>query len=90
MRRVGGYNLDEFVYTDQWNLCKLICGSEGTLATTLELKLNLIDLPKYKSVCVVHFSEVLKAISAVESMLPFRPSAVEILDRTVVDLSRRT
>ncbi len=88
MRRVGGYNLDEFVYTDQWNLCKLICGSEGTLATTLELKLNLVDLPKHKSVCVVHFSEVLEAISAVESMLKYKPSAVEILDKTVVDLSR--
>lgn len=88
MRRVGGYNLDEFVYTDQWNLGKLVCGSEGTLATTLELKLNLVDLPKHKSVCVVHFSEVLEAISAVESMLKYNPSAVEILDKTVVDLSR--
>ncbi|WP_282159927.1 FAD-binding and (Fe-S)-binding domain-containing protein [Ulvibacterium marinum] len=88
MRRVGGYNLDEFVYTDQWNLSKLICGSEGTLATTLELKLNLVDLPKHKSVCVVHFAEILEAISAVESMLPFTPSAIEILDKTVIGLSR--
>ncbi len=88
MRRVGGYNLDEFVYTDQWNLSKLVCGSEGTLATTLELKLNLVDLPKHKSVCVVHFTDVLEAISTVESMLTFNPSAVEILDKTVVDLSR--
>ncbi len=88
MRRVGGYNLDEFVYTDQWNLGKLVCGSEGTLATTLELKLNLVDLPKHKSVCVVHFSRVLEAISAVASMLKYNPSAVEILDKTVVDLSR--
>lgn len=38
MRRVGGYNLDEFVYTDRWNLAKLITGSEGTLAISLELK----------------------------------------------------
>jgi FAD/FMN-containing dehydrogenase/Fe-S oxidoreductase len=88
MRRVGGYNLDEFVYTDQWNLSKLVCGSEGTLATTLELKLNLVDLPKHKSVCVVHFKDVLEAISTVESMLKFNPSAVEILDKTVIDLSR--
>jgi FAD/FMN-containing dehydrogenase/Fe-S oxidoreductase len=88
MRRVGGYNLDEFVYTDQWNLSKLVCGSEGTLATTLELKLNLVDLPKHKSVCVAHFNDVLEAISTVESMLKFNPSAVEILDKTVVDLSR--
>ena len=89
MRRVGGYNLDEFTYTDQWNLGKLICGSEGTLATTLELKLNLTDLPKYKSVCVIHFTEVLEAISSVESMLPYAPSAIEILDKTVIDLSRQ-
>lgn len=88
MRRVGGYNLDEFVYTDQWNLGKLVCGSEGTLATTVELKLNLVDLPKHKSVCVVHFAELLEAISAVETMLTFNPSAVEILDETVVGLSR--
>jgi FAD/FMN-containing dehydrogenase/Fe-S oxidoreductase len=88
MRRVGGYNLDEFVYTDQWNLAKLITGSEGTLAVTLEVKLNLDLLSKYKSVTVVHFSELLEAIRAVEPMLSFRPSAVEILDKTVLDLSK--
>ena len=69
MRRVGGYNLDEFVYTDQWNLAKLITGSEGTLATTLSLKLNLTPLPKFKSVCVVHYHELLEAIRSVETML---------------------
>jgi FAD/FMN-containing dehydrogenase/Fe-S oxidoreductase len=89
MRRVGGYNLDEFVYTDQWNLSKLVCGSEGTLATTVDLKLNLVDLPKNKSVCVVHFTELLEAISAVEIILTFNPSAVEILDKTVIGLSRK-
>ncbi|CAN5286718.1 FAD-binding and (Fe-S)-binding domain-containing protein [soil metagenome] len=88
MRRVGGYNLDEFVYTDNWNLAKLITGSEGTLAIVLEVKINLEPLPKYKSVVVVHFAEILDAIKAVEPMLHFQPSAVEILDRTVIKLSR--
>ncbi len=88
MRRVGGYNLDEFVYTENWNLAKLVTGSEGTLATTLELKLNLVPLPAYKSVCVVHFAELLNAIEAVTPMLPYAPSAIEILDDTVVRLSR--
>ncbi len=87
MRRVGGYNLDEFVYTDRWNLAKLITGSEGTLAISLELKINLVPLPKYKSVVVAHFADLLEAIKAVEPMLPFQPSAVEILDRTVLQLS---
>ena len=87
MRRVGGYNLDEFVYTDKWNLAKLITGSEGTLAVSLELKLNLVPLPKQKSVVVAHFADLLEAIRAVEPMLPFQPSAIEILDRTVLHLS---
>ncbi|WP_439482532.1 FAD-binding and (Fe-S)-binding domain-containing protein [Cyclobacterium plantarum] len=88
MRRVGGYNLDEFVNTDEWNLAKLITGSEGTLATTLELTLNLEPLPKFKSVCVVHFTAVLDAVGAVTPILKYKPSAVEILDKIVVDLSR--
>ncbi len=87
MRRVGGYNLDEFVYTDRWNLAKLVTGSEGTLAVTLELKLNLEPLPKFKSVVVVHFAELLESIRAVQPMLPFKPSAIEIIDRTVLRLS---
>ncbi|MBA4054904.1 MAG: FAD-binding oxidoreductase, partial [Marivirga sp.] len=87
MRRVGGYNLDEFVYTDRWNLAKLVTGSEGTLAVTLELKLNLEPLPKFKSVAVVHFADLLESIRAVQPMLPFTPSAIEIIDRTVLHLS---
>jgi FAD/FMN-containing dehydrogenase/Fe-S oxidoreductase len=88
MRRVGGYNLDEFLDDRTWNLSKLICGSEGTLGTILEVKLNLEPLPKCKSVCVVHYHELLEAIQAVETMLQFKPSAVEILDKIVVGLSR--
>lgn len=87
MRRVGGYNLDEFVYTDRWNLAKLITGSEGTLALTLDLKLNLEPLPEFKSVVVVHFADLLEAVRAVQPMLPFTPSAIEIIDRTVLRLS---
>ena len=89
MRRVGGYNLDEFVDADPWNLAKLITGSEGTLATTLEVKLNLEPLPVYKSVCVVHFADLLEAIRAVTPILDYQPAAIEILDSTVVELSRK-
>ncbi|HEX7014704.1 MAG TPA: FAD-linked oxidase C-terminal domain-containing protein [Cyclobacteriaceae bacterium] len=87
MRRVSGYNLDEFVNTNRWNLAKLITGSEGTLAVTLELKLDLDPLPRHKSVAVVHFAELLEAIRAVQPMLKYRPSAVEIVDRTVLHLA---
>lgn len=89
MRRVQGYNLDEFAGREHWNLAKLLTGSEGTLAVTLEAKLNLEPLPKYKSVCVAHFAVLGNAITAVNHMLPFNPSAIEILDHTVIALSRK-
>jgi len=88
MRRVGGYNLDEFVNTDIWNLAKLIAGSEGTLATLLEARINLEPLPKHTALCVVHFAELLEAIRTVEPILAHGPSAVELLDRTVIALAR--
>ncbi len=88
MRRVGGYNLDEFLDERSRNLSKLITGSEGTLAVTLELKLNLEPLPKHKSVVVAHFAELKEAIRAVKPMLDFQPAAVEILDCTVLRMSR--
>ncbi len=88
MRRVGGYNLDEFIYTDLWNLAKLIVGSEGTLGLILEAKVNLEPLPKHKSVCLVHFHELQESIVAVQKMVNYGPAAVEILDKTVIDLSR--
>ncbi|MDX2247782.1 MAG: FAD-linked oxidase C-terminal domain-containing protein [Bacteroidia bacterium] len=88
MRRVGGYNLDEFIHTDQWNLAKIFTGSEGTLGVMLEAKINLEPLPKYESVCVVHYHSVLDAIRSVETMLKYQPVAVEILDHVVLQLSR--
>ncbi len=88
MRRVGGYPLDEFVYTDQWNLSKLFCGSEGTLGLTLDVTVNVVDLPKAKCICVVHFDQGIDAIKAVPTMVSYQPSCVEILDDTVIKMSR--
>ena len=88
MRRVQGYNLDEFIIDPDWNLSKIICGSEGTLATLLEAKLNLETLPTCKAVCVVHFDNLPDAIRSVEPMLNFQPAAIEILDNNILELSR--
>ncbi len=89
MRRVGGYCLDEFTFTDRWNLSKLFVGSEGTLGLTMSAKINLTPLPKYKALCVAHFTTLKECISAVHSMLAFQPSAIEIVDNTVIELSRK-
>ena len=87
MRRVGGYPLDELT-GDSPNFAKILVGSEGTLGVILEATLNLEPLPDHTSVCVAHFRDVLEAIRAVEHILPHRPSAVEILDHTVLELAR--
>ena len=89
MRRVGGYPLDELITEDHFNPAKILVGSEGTLAVILEATLGLEPLPAQTSVCVAHFGEILEAIRAVEHILPFSPSAVEILDRTILDLARK-
>lgn len=88
MRRVTGYSLDEFVGGKPWNMAKLISGSEGTLATILEMKLNLIDLPKKRAITVVHFKDRLKAISTVGNILEHKPSAIELLDNNVIEIAK--
>ncbi len=88
MRRVNGYNLDEFVRTDDWNLAKIFVGSEGTLGVLLEAKIILKPIPPLKYLCVVHFNDLFESVRAVEPILETGPSAVEILDQKVIHLAR--
>ena len=89
LRRVGGYNLDEFVPGRQpFNPAKMIVGSEGTLAVILEAKLNLVRLPKEKAVLVVQFRELLEALEATPLILLHKPSAVEVMDSFILDHTR--
>ncbi|HKC56040.1 MAG TPA: FAD-binding oxidoreductase, partial [Vicinamibacterales bacterium] len=60
VRRVGGYNLDEFVDESKpFNLAKIIVGSEGTLAMITAAKVNLVPLPKEKAVLAIEFDQLL-------------------------------
>ena len=88
MRRVGGYNLDYLLDPNQFNLARLIVGSEGTLAFVTEAKLNLEPLPAVRATCVVHFSNLIEAMQAVPVILEQTPSAVEILDHHSLELAR--
>ena len=88
MRRVGGYCLDEFVDKERLNLAHIICGSEGTLALILEAKVRLVPKPQSSIILLPHFSHRLEAIKAVPGILKFGPSAVELIDRTVIHQAR--
>lgn len=86
MRRVGGYNLDEFIGGRPFNLAKLIAGSEGTLAFILELKLRLYPVPKHRVQALVHFSTMDAALRAVPLINRHGPSAVELIDDVMLNL----
>ena len=96
LRRVGGYNLDIFFpqserpYTtdNSVNLAHLLVGSEGTLAVTERLTLNLAPLPKHKTLGVVNFPSFYKAMDSAQHIVKLKPSAVELVDRTMIELAR--
>jgi len=90
LRRVGGYNLDCFVRPDApFDLTKLMVGSEGTLGVVLEAKLRLVPLPAAKAVMAIQFADLLQALEATPAILEHRPSAVEVMDRSILDNTKQ-
>ena len=90
LRRVGGYNLDEFVDASKpVNLAKLIVGSEGTLGIVLEAKVRLVPLPKAKAVIVILFADLLESLAAAPVILAHKPSAIEVMDKAILDNTRQ-
>ena len=95
-RRCGGYNLDRFVEgpsfrwprDDRFNLARLVCGAEGTLAVITDLTLNLVPVPTHTALAIVHFDRLYDALAAVPAILEADPSAVELLDNKGLTLCR--
>ncbi|HEY6506441.1 MAG TPA: FAD-binding oxidoreductase, partial [Vicinamibacterales bacterium] len=91
LRRVGGYNLDEFVDAARpFNLAKLLVGSEGTLAVVLNAKVHLVPLPRAKAVLAIQFHDLLESLSATPVILRHGPSAVEVMDKSILDYTRQS
>lgn len=97
-RRNSGYAIDELLHSnyfdknssEPFNLCKLLAGSEGTLAFITELKLKLVLLPpKEKAVICVHCSTLEESFVANLVALQHAPVAIELMDSTILELSKR-
>ncbi len=96
LRRVAGYNLDIFhpqsekPYTADGsvNLAHLLVGAEGTLAVYRSLTLQLAPLPKAKVLGVVNFARFHDAMDSAQHIVKLGPSAVELVDRTMIELAR--
>jgi len=89
MRRVGGYNLDEFGPGRPFNLAKLVCGSEGTLAVILDVTVHLDPVPTHRLLAMLHFETLEQALTAVQHVNRHGPSAVELMDRDIFVLGRQ-
>ena len=95
-RRNTGYALDFIADTEifsksenKLNLVKLIAGSEGTLFFISEIKLNLVKLPpKRKALVCVHFEKLEQSFDANLIALKYNPTAVELMDKTIIDLTK--
>jgi len=95
-RRNTGYAIDLLldcfpfdVDGQPFNFSKLLAGSEGTLAFTTEIKLNLVPLPpKQKVLLCAHFATLEQAIEGNLIALKHKPGAVELMDKFILDCTK--
>src|SRR5687768_7685948 len=95
-RRNTGYAVDLLVETapftaggEDFNFCKLIAGSEGTLAFITEIKLNVVPLPpKESGLLCVHFNSIDESLRANLIALKYQPAASELIDHYILECTR--
>lgn len=84
----GWYTSEPYPLARGFNLAKLMVSSEGTLAVVTEAKLNVVPRPKLTALCVAHFDSVAHAADATPVILECKPSAIELIDAVMINLTR--
>jgi len=95
-RRNTGYAIDVLleseIFTEgkpKFNFCKLLTGSEGTLAFTTEIKINLVDLPpKEVAVVAIHSNTINESLKANRLAMKYKPGASELMDKVILDCTK--
>ena len=90
-RRVGGYNLDILTskVRSTLNLAHLLVGSEGTLAVSNQIHLDLQPIPEHTVLGVCHFPTFYEAMATTQHLVELRPDAVELVDKTMLELGAK-
>src|SRR5512133_2846952 len=88
-RRVSGYNLDALLPENHFDLARALVGSEGTLITVLHAELQLVEIPKAKTMVVLGYPDIAQAGDAVTSILPHKPWQLEGLDQVLLQLEEQ-
>jgi FAD/FMN-containing dehydrogenase/Fe-S oxidoreductase len=87
LRKVGGYNID-MIDDAGHNMAHLLVGSEGTLAFFTAIELDLQPIPRNRVLGICHFPSFYKAMDATQHIVKLAPTAVELIDHTMIGLSR--
>ncbi|MQA82867.1 MAG: FAD-binding protein [Streptosporangiales bacterium] len=87
-RRAGGYRLDRLAGDEPFDLATFVVGAEGTLVVATRAEVDLVPKPRRSVFAVGHFASVAAAIAATGDALSCDPAQVEMMDRTILDLSR--
>ncbi|HWB47583.1 MAG TPA: FAD-linked oxidase C-terminal domain-containing protein [Stellaceae bacterium] len=91
LRKVGGYNIDMLSPSGPGsghNMANLLVGSEGTLAFFTEIELDLQPIPPHRVLGICHFPTFYAAMDATQHIVKLDPAAVELVDRTMIELAR--
>ncbi len=101
LRRVSGYNLDEFVPglpvrpvgwpTEEWNfnLARLLVGAEGSLGIVTGADLKVVPIPPAQGLVILSFATIPAALERLGEIVATGPVAVEMLDRMILDLAAK-
>ncbi len=83
-RRVSGYNLDQLLPENGFNVARALVGSEGTCISILQARVRLIEKPNHTRLIVLGFKDIFTAGDSVADIMPFSPIAMEGLDWGIV------
>lgn len=88
-RRATGYSLDQMIRPDdRFNPARLLVSSEGTLATLVEVTFRIEPRPALTGLVILQFDELVASMAATPTIMETEPSAVELMDRMLINLTR--
>jgi FAD/FMN-containing dehydrogenase/Fe-S oxidoreductase len=88
-RRVSGFNLDELLPENNFNVARALVGSEGTCAIILGATLRLMKSPQYRTLVGVGFEDIFIAADHVPQLLTHKPIGLEGMDGHLLDALRK-
>ncbi|MGH9879070.1 MAG: FAD-binding oxidoreductase, partial [Nitrososphaerales archaeon] len=83
-----GYRLDRVLHDNVLDLGKIFVASEGTLGIVVKARFRIMGAPEHKALMLLGFNNTLEAARSVQKISELKPSALELLDKTVIELAR--